>query len=169
MDLSLDSDEDLIDVPCVPKWPFLALKASTRARPRLHAPAANRFKGQFYAAFPQQLLDIAEALAEAMVDPDGIADNLAKEPMAMVTGFALIHRISVPEGALIKWYSTGKTAFTRTSTFLRICCQLDDRAFVSLGAWACAFVSYNQDNRTATVADHPPHQCRSYVGTTCNL
>lgn len=88
-----------------------AFKCSFKVNSELQAPAANRLVGDYHTAFGQKVFDVAEAQAEATVDPDGIAGDFGGKPMAMVTGFALIHRISVPEGALIKWYSTGKTAF----------------------------------------------------------
>ena len=44
----------------------------------------------------QEILDVSEAQAEPVVQPDGMADDLGWEPVAAVAGYAPVHLITLP-------------------------------------------------------------------------
>ena len=52
----------------------------------LQAPFAGSFEGEYYPALSHHLLDIADAEAEAEVQPDTVADNLGREPTVEIGG-----------------------------------------------------------------------------------
>jgi hypothetical protein len=49
----------------------------------------------------QKILDISEAQAETMVNPDGVADDFWREPMAIIARPATFHRTSLSVPAQI--------------------------------------------------------------------
>ena len=81
---ALDTDEDLIHVPLVAgSWPTPAQSVG-KTRCKFLAPAPHRLVGDEDTAFRQDQLDIPETEAEHVVQPDGVADDLSCEPMAIV-------------------------------------------------------------------------------------
>ncbi len=44
----------------------------------------------------QEILDISEAQAEAVVEPDGVADDLRRESVSVVAGCMVVHLPSLP-------------------------------------------------------------------------
>jgi hypothetical protein len=81
---ALDTDEDLVHVPLVAgSWPA-ASQAVGETRGEFLAPASHRLVGNDDTAFSQDQLDIAQAEAEHVIQPDGVADDLGREPMAIV-------------------------------------------------------------------------------------
>ncbi len=44
----------------------------------------------------QEIFDISEAQAEAVVEPNGMADNLRRKPVSAVAGRVSIHPASLP-------------------------------------------------------------------------
>ena len=61
----------------------MALQFSGIARTELLTPDANRFIRDDDSAIGEKILYIAEAQAETMVNPDGIADDFWRETMAV--------------------------------------------------------------------------------------
>ena len=59
-------------------------RRSAKARGEFLAPASHRLVGDDDTAFCQDQLDIAQTEAEHVVQPDGVADDLGREPMAVV-------------------------------------------------------------------------------------
>jgi hypothetical protein len=47
-------------------------------------PQADRFTADSYAAFSQEILDIAVTQIEAIVEPDCVADDIRRESLAFV-------------------------------------------------------------------------------------
>jgi len=81
---ALDPDEHLVQVPFVPRlWPSAA-KTVGKTLPGLLAPAPNSLVGDHNAPLSQEQLDVAQAEAEHMVQPDSMADDLSGEAMAAV-------------------------------------------------------------------------------------
>ncbi len=60
-------------------------------RSKLVTPVAKRFRRHGDAAFGKQLFDFAEAEAEAMVQPHGVADNFRGKTVTLVTGCCGFH------------------------------------------------------------------------------
>jgi hypothetical protein len=62
---------------------------------RILAPASHGFVGDDDAALSQDQLHIAQAEAEHVVQPDGMADDLGGEPMAIVGVAWRLHAASL--------------------------------------------------------------------------
>ena len=81
---TLDPDEHLVHVPLVPRpWPAAA-QAVGKALAEFLAPAPNGLIGDDNATLSQKQLDIPQAEAEHMVQPDSMADDLGGKAMAVV-------------------------------------------------------------------------------------
>src|ERR1700722_11901747 len=79
---ALDPDEDFVHVPLVP-WPRpAAAQAVGETRTEFLAPALHRLVGDDNGALSQEQLNIPQAEAEQMVQPDSVADGLDGEPVA---------------------------------------------------------------------------------------
>jgi hypothetical protein len=52
--------------------------------PELPAPIAHRFVREQNAALGHELFDISIAQAEAEIEPDTVADDFGREPMALI-------------------------------------------------------------------------------------
>ena len=59
-------------------------------------PAPSRLVGHHYAALEEQILDVPQAPLEALVQPDGMADNCPGKPVALVEGLDGLHRRTLP-------------------------------------------------------------------------
>ena len=81
---ALDADEDFIHVPLVARSGSPASQPVGKTRRELLAPASHRLVGDGDTALSQDQLDIAQAEAEYVVQPDRVADDLGWEPMAVV-------------------------------------------------------------------------------------
>ncbi len=79
-----DADNHFIQVPNVsPAWQ-LAPEAPSIFRTELLAPSPDRLIGDNDCAFEQHLLDQPQAQREPEVQPNGMSDDLRREPMALV-------------------------------------------------------------------------------------
>jgi hypothetical protein len=81
-------DETYVRVALAP------LQFSGIVRTELLTPEPNRFIRDDDSAFGEKVLDISEAQAESMVNPDGIADDFWRETMTVIAR-PIIHGISV--------------------------------------------------------------------------
>jgi hypothetical protein len=93
--LALDANEDFVQVPGVAEAALSPLQFSSIVRTELLTPDSNRFIRDDNSAFGEKILDISEAQAKAMVNPHGIADDLWRETMTVITRPAVLHRTSV--------------------------------------------------------------------------
>jgi hypothetical protein len=74
-------------------------------------------------AFGEKILDISEAQAETMVNPDGVADDFWREPMAIIARPATFHRTSLSVPAQIDNARRRLTkVMSRTDLFLVFLC-----------------------------------------------
>jgi hypothetical protein len=81
---TLDTNEYLVEVPFVPgPWPAAA-QAAGKALAKFPTPTPHRFVGDDDAPLGQQELNVAQAEAEYMVQPDALADDLRGEAMAVM-------------------------------------------------------------------------------------
>jgi hypothetical protein len=79
---ALDPNEDLVQVPLVARSWSAAAQAVGKVLAEFPAPAPDRLVGDGYASFSQYQLDVTQAQAEDVIQPDGVADDLGGEPMA---------------------------------------------------------------------------------------
>ena len=81
---ALDPDEHLIHVPLVPGSWSAKPQAVCEGLAKLLAPSTNRLVRDNSATLSQKQLDIPEADAEHMVQPDSMADDLGGKAVAIV-------------------------------------------------------------------------------------
>src|ERR1700686_4800426 len=79
--LAVDSNEDFVQVPNIAKAALTPLQFSGIVRTELPTPDSNRFIRDDDSPFGEKILDISEAQAETMVNPDGITDDFWRETM----------------------------------------------------------------------------------------
>jgi hypothetical protein len=77
-------DEDLVQVPLVPRPRLSAAQRACVGLPELGAPAADRLVGDDDPALERQLLDLAERQREAEVQPHAMGDDLDRVPVTLV-------------------------------------------------------------------------------------
>jgi hypothetical protein len=92
---AVDSNEDLIQVPVVAQSSLSSLQFASIVRTELLTPLPDRLIGHDDSALGEEILDISEAQAEAMVSPNCIADDLGRETKAGVTRAIAFHGTSV--------------------------------------------------------------------------
>ena len=61
----------------------------------LLTPPPNRFIGYEDAPFGQKIFNVTEAQTEAMIDPYGVANDLRRETVSVVTGSGAVREISL--------------------------------------------------------------------------
>ena len=93
---SLDGDEDLVQVPSVTQPALSTLEPPGVCRTELDAPQPDRFVGHCEAALGQEIFDIAQAHTEAVIQPDGVADDLGGKAVSAVVRHVAFHRPSLP-------------------------------------------------------------------------
>ena len=86
LQLARNPEEDFVEMPAVTGTRAAGAHPPSVGLTELQAPFADGFVGEYYPALGHHLLDIAEAEAEAEVQPDTVADNLGREPMAEIGG-----------------------------------------------------------------------------------
>ena len=93
--LSIDSNKDFVQVSNIAEPALTPLQFSGIFRTELLTPDSNRFIRDDDSAFGEKIFDIPEAQAETMVNPDGIADDFRREPMAVIQRPAAFHGTSL--------------------------------------------------------------------------
>ncbi len=63
----------------------------------LPAPPSDGLVGDHDPPLCKEILDVTEAQAEAVVEPDGVADDLRREPVSAVAGCVVIYPASLPD------------------------------------------------------------------------
>ena len=79
-------DQHHIQMPYVTEPTLPTTQGTGVRRSELPAPPANGLVGHGDAALGKEILDIAQAQRESMVQPNGMADNLRWEAVASIKG-----------------------------------------------------------------------------------
>ena len=82
--LPLDLHEQLIHMPDVALSPLLLSELSSILRSELPTPETDRFVRDNDATLGQQILHVSKAECEAVVEPNGVADDFGWETMASI-------------------------------------------------------------------------------------
>ena len=82
--LTLDGHEEFVQVPRVTQATLSPLEPTGILGTEFLTPLPDGFVGNDNSALCQEILDISEAQAEAMVEPDGVADDLRRESVSSV-------------------------------------------------------------------------------------
>jgi hypothetical protein len=77
--LAVDFDEDLIDVESIAIAPMLPLQSSAVESAELDTPETDCFSADGDTSFCEEIFDISMAEIEAVVEPDGITDDVGRE------------------------------------------------------------------------------------------
>ena len=64
--------------------------------PELYAPATDRFIGHLDLSLREQILDITEAQAEAMIEPDCVLDDFGWETVPAIVALGCFHPTTLP-------------------------------------------------------------------------
>ena len=98
--LTVDRDEDFVQQPRISESTLTSLHPPGVIGAELPAPLPNSFVRHDDAAFGQQILDIPEAQAVSVIQPDGVADDFRRKAMPKVAGSSNVHPGIVPRGEL---------------------------------------------------------------------
>ena len=98
--LTVDRDEDFVQEPRISESTLTSLQPPGVIGAELPAPLPNSFVRHDDAAFGQQILDIPEAQAVSVIQPDGVADDFRRKAMPKVAGSSNVHPGIVPRGEL---------------------------------------------------------------------
>jgi hypothetical protein len=80
----VDREKHLVQVPLVPRSGTPVAHLIDIGLPEFQAPIPYRLIGQDDATFRHELFDVPIAQAEGKVQPHAVADDLRREPMALV-------------------------------------------------------------------------------------
>ena len=84
--LTVDRDEDFVQEPRISEPTSPPLQVPRVVGAELPAPLPNGFVRHDDASFGQQVLNIPEAQAVAVVEPDGVTDDVGRKTMPQVAG-----------------------------------------------------------------------------------
>ena len=97
--LPLDVHEQLVEMPRIPLSTARAAQPPRIDGTESPTPLADSFVGDGDAALGEQILHIPEAEAEAVVEPDGVTDNVGREAVAVIARQVAGHRLTLPRTA----------------------------------------------------------------------
>ena len=81
---AVDSNEDLIYVEGVPITTMLSLQSVGINGTEFDTPKSDSFGADDYATFRQEIINIAMAQVEAIVEPDGIGNDIWRESVTFI-------------------------------------------------------------------------------------
>ena len=90
-----DADEHLVQVSRVARLRSAPAQPPGEVGTELEAPMPNAFMGHYDATFRQDQLDIAQAEAEDVIQPDRMADNVGGKPVSRIRGGFGCHSVSL--------------------------------------------------------------------------
>ena len=90
-----DADEHLVQVPRVARLRSASAQPPGEVGTELKAPMPNAFMGHHDATFRQDQLDITQAEAEDVIQPDRVADDLGRKPVSWIRGGFRCHSVSL--------------------------------------------------------------------------
>ena len=89
--LTVDRHEDFIQEPRISESTLSALQLPSVVGAEFPAPLPNGFVRHDDSSFGKQILNIPEAHAVSVVEPDGMADDFGRKAMPKVAGPASVH------------------------------------------------------------------------------
>jgi hypothetical protein len=94
-----DGDEELVQVPGVAQAALSPGEVTGVDRTELPTPLTDGLLGDDDPALGEEIFNVSEAEAEAVVQPDRVADDLGWESVASVARHSGFHRLSLPGSA----------------------------------------------------------------------
>ena len=89
--------EEFVQMPRVTDWPRATPDAPYVGHTKDLAPLPNGLVRHGDAALGKQVFDVAETEGETVVEPDGVADNRGREPVAWIAHHIVRHPATVPQ------------------------------------------------------------------------
>jgi hypothetical protein len=88
--------EEFIQVPRIAQPTLATLERTSVLGTELQTPQSDGLVSDDDPALCQEIFDISEAQTEAVVEPDGVADDLRRESVSAVAWCVVIHTASLP-------------------------------------------------------------------------
>ena len=98
--LPVDRHEDFVQKPRISESPLSTFQPPRVVGAELPAPLPHGFVRHDDAPLGKEILDIPEAQAVSVIQPDGVADDFRRKAMPQVAGSTGIHTAIVPRGEL---------------------------------------------------------------------
>jgi hypothetical protein len=92
----LNGNKHFVDVPDIAQAALSFFKLTRIGRSKLLTPLTNGFIRDGDTTFRESFFNFAEAKAEPMGEPDGVADNFRRKTVTLVAGRWLFHWPSLP-------------------------------------------------------------------------
>jgi hypothetical protein len=92
--LTVDLYEDFIDVKGITVSSVFSLHSAGINGTEFYAPEPDSFVADYDASFGERVLDVSMAQVVALVEPDGIGEDIGRESVALVSIHELILAIS---------------------------------------------------------------------------
>jgi len=89
--LASDAHEEFVEVPRITQTPLSTPQLPSVIRTEFPTPLPNRLVGDNDPALGQKIFDIAEAQAEPVIQPDGVADDFGRKPVSVVAIRIRVH------------------------------------------------------------------------------
>ena len=83
--LTLDGDEEFIDVPDVAESSLFPTQSSGVGRSEFLTPIADRFVGDENPSLCEQVFYVAKAQGESMIEPNSVTDDFWRETVASIS------------------------------------------------------------------------------------
>ena len=98
---TIDRHEEFVEVPGIAEPTAPVPEPSGVGAPEGVTPLPNRLVGDRNTTLGEEVFDIAEAQAEAKVEPDGVGDDVGRKSISVVARRGTVHPVT-----LILWTST---------------------------------------------------------------
>ena len=93
--LAADRREEFVQMPRVAHWPRAPPEPPCVGYAEGLAPVPNGLVRHGDAALREEVFDVSEAESESVVEPDGVADNRGREPVARIVRDVVGHPATV--------------------------------------------------------------------------
>ena len=84
--LALDADNYLVEEPPIATWSLACLDTSRVLGAEGLAPLSNRFVGNGYPTFSQEVFDISKTQGEPVIELNGMRDDVGRKSVSAIVG-----------------------------------------------------------------------------------
>ena len=92
----ISGDEEFVEMPCVADAAMTLPELPGVGTAKDLTPVPDGFVRDGDAAVCEEVFDLAETEAESIVEPDGVADDDGREPIAGIANRVVGHPVTVP-------------------------------------------------------------------------
>ena len=119
--LAVDSDEDLVDEECIAAAAMSSFQSAGINGTKLDTPKTDCFPTDSDSPLGKEILDIAVAEVESIVEPDSVGDDVRWESVTFICVHPPILPVSVSllvSTAICAWSGTSEEAKATASNFM---------------------------------------------------